>query len=83
LYKYEITDANGKLLPLKADPYGALHEPPPGNSSIVFQSAFQWSDNDWRDRQRSGPKLDAPTSIYEVQYPTPPTWDSLILNSCP
>jgi 1,4-alpha-glucan branching enzyme len=66
LYKYEITDANGKLLPLKADPYGALHEPPPGNSSIVFQSAFQWSDNDWRDRQRSGPKLDAPTSIYEV-----------------
>ena len=66
LYKYEITDANGKLLPLKADPYGALHEPPPGNSSIVFQSAFQWSDNDWRDRQRSGPRLDAPTSIYEV-----------------
>ncbi|MDH3820122.1 MAG: 1,4-alpha-glucan branching protein GlgB [Gammaproteobacteria bacterium] len=66
LYKYEITDANGKLLPLKADPYGALHEPPPGNSSIVFQSTFQWSDNDWRDRQRSGPKLDAPTSIYEV-----------------
>ena len=61
-----ITDANGKLLPLKADPYGALHEPPPGNSSIVFQSAFQWSDSDWRDRQRSGPKLDAPTSIYEV-----------------
>ena len=66
LYKYEITDANGKLLPLKADPYGALHEPPPGNSSIVFQSTFQWSDNDWRDRQRNGPKLDAPTSIYEV-----------------
>jgi 1,4-alpha-glucan branching enzyme len=66
LYKYEITDANGKLLPLKADPYGTLHEPPPGNSSIVFQSAFQWNDSDWLDRQRSGPKLDAPTSIYEV-----------------
>jgi len=66
LYKYEITDANGKLLPLKADPYGALHEPPPGNSSVVFQSAFQWSDNGWRDQQRNGPNLDAPTSIYEV-----------------
>ena len=66
LYKYEITDANGKLLPLKADPYGTLHEPPPGNSSIVFKIAFQWNDNDWRDRQRNGPKLDAPTSIYEV-----------------
>ena len=66
LYKYEITGADGKLLPLKADPYGTLHEPPPGNSSIVFQSAYQWSDDDWRNQQRGGPKLDAPTSIYEV-----------------
>jgi 1,4-alpha-glucan branching enzyme len=66
LYKYEITGADGKLLPLKADPYGALHEPPPGNSSIVFKSNFQWNDNDWCDQQRSGPQLDAPTSIYEV-----------------
>jgi 1,4-alpha-glucan branching enzyme len=66
LYKYEITDANGKLLPLKADPYGTRHEPPPGNSSIVFESNFQWSDNDWREQQRSGPRLDTPTSIYEV-----------------
>ena len=66
LYKYEITDANGKLLPLKADPYGTRHEPPPGNSSIVFESNFQWSDNDWCEQQRSGPRLDTPTSIYEV-----------------
>ena len=66
LYKYEITDANGKLLPLKADPYGTLHELPPGNSSIVFESDFRWGDSEWRDRQQGGPRLDAPTSIYEV-----------------
>ena len=66
LYKYEITDANGKLLPLKADPYGTLHEPPPGNSSIVFKSDFRWNDGEWRDQRRTGPGLDAPTSIYEV-----------------
>jgi len=65
-YKYEITDADGKLLPLKADPFGTLHEPPPGNSSIVFKSEFQWEDNDWLAQQRSGPRLDTPTSIYEV-----------------
>ncbi len=66
LYKYEITDANGKLLPLKADPYGTLHEPPPGNSSIVFESDFDWHDDDWLSTHRAGPKLDAPTCIYEV-----------------
>jgi 1,4-alpha-glucan branching enzyme len=66
LYKYEISDADGKLLPLKADPYGTLHEPPPGNSSIVFESHYDWQDKTWMaDRQRA-PRLDLPTSIYEV-----------------
>jgi 1,4-alpha-glucan branching enzyme len=65
-YKYEITDADGKLLPLKADPYGTLHEPPPGNSSIVFQSEFEWQDGDWLAQHRTTPRLDTPTSIYEV-----------------
>ena len=66
LYKYEITDAGGTLLPLKADPYGTLHEAPPGNSSIVFESDFAWRDADWIAQRNSGPRLDAPTSIYEV-----------------
>ena len=67
LYKYEITDNAGKLLPLKADPYGTFHEPPPGNSSIVFESDYKWHDDHWLDQRRSsGPHLDAPTSIYEV-----------------
>ena len=66
LYKYEITDSAGKLLPLKADPFGTFHEPPPGNSSIVFESDYQWHDDTWLNQRRSGPHLDAPTSIYEV-----------------
>jgi len=66
LYKYEITDANGKLLPLKADPYGTLHEPPPGNSSVVFASQYDWRDETWIADRKSGPRLDLPTSIYEV-----------------
>jgi 1,4-alpha-glucan branching enzyme len=66
LYKYEITDASGKLLPLKADPYGAFHEPPPGNSSIVFDSRYRWRDDTWMAQRATGPKLEAPTSIYEV-----------------
>jgi 1,4-alpha-glucan branching enzyme len=66
LYKYEITDSNGKLLPLKGDPYGAFHEPPPGNSSIVFDSRYRWRDDAWIEQRATGPQLDAPTSIYEV-----------------
>jgi len=66
LYKYEITDARGSLLPLKADPYGTLHEPPPGNSSIVFDSHYRWDDTDWMKRRTEAPRLDTPTSIYEV-----------------
>jgi 1,4-alpha-glucan branching enzyme len=66
LYKYEITDANGRLLPLKADPYGTLHEPPPGNSSIVFESQYDWQDKTWMADRQGAPRLDLPTSIYEV-----------------
>jgi len=66
LYKFEITDANGKLLPLKADPYGTLHEPPPGNSSIVFESDYDWCDKTWVANRNAGTRLDLPTSIYEV-----------------
>ena len=66
LYKYEITDAHGSLLPLKADPYGTLHEPPPGNSSIVFDSHYRWDDTDWMKQRTEAPRLDTPTSIYEV-----------------
>ena len=66
LYKYEISDADSKLLPLKADPYGTLHEPPPGNSSIVFESHYDWQDNTWMADRQGAPRLDLPTSIYEV-----------------
>ncbi|MCG8369029.1 MAG: 1,4-alpha-glucan branching protein GlgB [Proteobacteria bacterium] len=66
LYKYEIANASGKLLPLKGDPYGSFHEPPPGNSSIVFDSRHVWRDDEWMAARKAGPQLDAPTSIYEV-----------------
>jgi 1,4-alpha-glucan branching enzyme len=66
LYKFEISDASGKLLPLKADPYGSYHEAPPGNSSIVYDSSYRWNDASWIAERNKGPRLDQPTSIYEV-----------------
>ncbi len=66
LYKYEIHDKDGKLLPLKSDPYAAYHEAPPGNSSIVFASDYDWQDGEWMGRLTAEPDLGKPVSIYEV-----------------
>ncbi|MDH3611773.1 MAG: 1,4-alpha-glucan branching protein GlgB [Gammaproteobacteria bacterium] len=65
-YKYEMLDPNGKLLPLKTDPYGNYHEPPPGNASIVYESRYDWQDGEWTDKRSIYPDLDKPVSIYEV-----------------
>jgi 1,4-alpha-glucan branching enzyme len=70
-YKYEIQDADGKLLPLKTDPYAAYYEPPPGNSSIVFESRYGWRDSDWMSERSSLPVMNQAISIYEVH---PGSW---------
>jgi len=66
LYKYEIQDKEGRLLPLKSDPYATYHESPPGNSSIVFDSSYDWQDSQWQGSRRVEPDLGRPVSIYEV-----------------
>ncbi len=66
LYKFEIQDAKGNLMPLKSDPFAAYHEPPPGNSSIVFESDYTWRDGEWMRGRSVEPELDRPVSVYEV-----------------
>jgi 1,4-alpha-glucan branching enzyme len=68
LYKYEIHDKDGNLLPLKSDPYAAYHEAPPGNSSIIFTSDFDWQDGEWMGRLTTEPDLGKPVSVYEVHF---------------
>ena len=65
-YKFEISDSDGRLLPLKSDPYGKAHEPPPGNASIIYDSCYRWSDNAWMTKRDDIPRLDQAISIYEV-----------------
>ncbi len=66
LYKYEILDRNGQLLPLKHDPFADYFEQPPGNASIVFRSRFIWSDGDYLEERRHKDALTQPINIYEV-----------------
>jgi 1,4-alpha-glucan branching enzyme len=66
LYKYELLDGAGRMLPLKADPFAFRCEPPPGNASIVSASSYEWNDTEWLQRRRRSFGFDRPISIYEV-----------------
>ncbi|MFK0571920.1 1,4-alpha-glucan branching protein GlgB [Endozoicomonas sp.] len=68
LYKFELKDQRGQLLPHKADPFSAFAEQPPGNASIVYDpERYQWQCREWHQHQG----LDRPVSIYEVH---PGSW---------
>ncbi len=65
-YKFELLDRQGRLLPLKADPFAHYCEAPPGNASIVYKSRYRWRDSSWLKKRPADPRLDQPVSIYEV-----------------
>ncbi len=66
-YKYEIAAADGRLLPLKADPYGHFAEVPPRTASVVWELGRRdWQDGEWMAAQGSRNDRHAPVSIYEV-----------------
>ncbi len=66
LYKFELLDTNGRLLPLKADPFARRMEPPPGNASIVHYDDYHWQDDNWISKRGGNNALDKPMATYEV-----------------
>jgi len=68
-YKYEVHDAAGRLLPLKADPLARCTELPPATASVVQDDAeFTWTDQHWMRQRHEHQALAAPLSIYEVHF---------------
>ncbi|WP_375257098.1 1,4-alpha-glucan branching enzyme, partial [Citreimonas sp.] len=66
-YKYELIGADGKVLPLKADPVGFGSQHPPANASVVRDiTGYGWSDDDWIKTREGRNGRTAPISIYEV-----------------
>jgi 1,4-alpha-glucan branching enzyme len=66
-YKFEIVDANGRLMPLKSDPFAFRHELPPATASIAHGLPEPtWSDSAWLARRPHGDRRAEPMSIYEV-----------------
>jgi 1,4-alpha-glucan branching enzyme len=62
-YKYQLRDAQGEVLPQKADPYALQSELRPATASVVARMPSVAPKSDARQRANA---LDAPVSIYEV-----------------
>ena len=54
----------------KADPLAFEAEVPPKTASVVFESTYQWADDDWLAARREREPLTGPLSIYEVHAPS-------------
>ena len=65
LYKFEIR-ARGWPPFLKADPYAFYMEIPPNTSSIVFQSKYEFHDQEWLKKRAERVHFRQPLSIYEI-----------------
>ncbi len=64
-YKFRVHGADGRAVD-HADPLAFATELPPATASVVTESNYVWSDNDWlATRERTDPTR-APMSIYEV-----------------
>lgn len=67
LYKYELHDRHGRVLPLKSDPFARQFEHPPATASVVVSdTVFDWTDEAWMSRRATHPSHAAPMSVYEV-----------------
>jgi len=65
LYKYHIRTADGRTLE-KGDPYALFWEIPPRTASIVWDTWYEWQDEDWMNRRKSLAGQPQPFSVYEV-----------------
>ncbi|MFQ6398674.1 1,4-alpha-glucan branching protein GlgB [Nocardia sp. KC 131] len=64
-YKFRVHGADGRTVD-HADPLAFATELPPATASVVTESNYAWSDEDWvANRERTDP-TSAPMSAYEV-----------------
>jgi len=64
-YKFEILTADGQWV-MKADPMARRAEVPPATASVVTESEYTWSDDEWLADRANGSVHDRPMSTYEL-----------------
>ncbi|GEO05925.1 1,4-alpha-glucan branching enzyme GlgB [Adhaeribacter aerolatus] len=66
-YKYFIRSKHNHYAVEKADPYAFLAEVPPRTASVVWESRYEWHDQEWmQNRKNKVTGKDKPYSVYEV-----------------
>jgi 1,4-alpha-glucan branching enzyme len=69
-YKYRVLGADG-IWRMKSDPVATRTELPPANASVVFESSYVWSDDEWLSaRRKQSDHAARPLSVYEVHLPS-------------
>ena len=66
IYKYHIESRHNQYRVDKGDPFAFFWELPPNTASVVWDLAYAWGDDGWREKQRERNGLNAPYSVYEV-----------------
>jgi len=64
-YKYAIKGADGECHN-HADPIAKHTEVPPNTASVIFDSQYEWNDEDWLTARAKATPWKAPISIYEL-----------------
>ncbi len=64
-YKYAIQHGDGRWVD-HADPLARRTEVPPLTASVLFETAFTWSDRTWMGKRATFQSWRSPLSIYEV-----------------
>lgn len=65
VYKLRVEALDG-VVHEKADPFAAFSEVPPKTASVVWDLAYDWSDDAWMQERGRRLAHDAPVSVYEV-----------------
>jgi 1,4-alpha-glucan branching enzyme len=64
-YKYAIHSNTGEYVE-KADPFAFYAETPPKTASIVWESKYDWKDQEWLEARKQRIGKAQPYSVYEV-----------------
>jgi len=65
LYKYHIRSSTGEELE-KGDPFALLWEMPPRTASVVWNTYYEWADQDWLEHRKQVAGSPQPYSVYEI-----------------
>jgi 1,4-alpha-glucan branching enzyme len=67
-YKYQVNSRYNGYRVQKSDPIAFYTEMPPKSASIVWDLAYEWSDQEWMADRDPHNGLAAPMAIYELHF---------------